>query len=333
MTTKALIIINLGTPDKPTKSAVRRYLSEFLNDRRVIDLPWLAQKILVNAIIIPFRTSKSTKLYKRVWTEIGSPLLLSINKLRDELTAISPIDTHIYAAMRYGTQNLKTVLSEIKSKNYSELIFFPLFPQYASSTTGSVYQEVMDIIRTWNVIPAVRFAEQYYNHPAFISAFAKQIELENPAKFDHILFSYHGLPVRHTDKIHPSIKTEECTCEQAFPEHGKYCYKATCYETTRLLVKELNLKEHTYSVAFQSRLSNNWLSPFSDETIVKLAKSGIKRLLVTAPAFTADSLETLIEIREDYSNLFKAHGGEELVLTDSLNAQPHWAYTILQILA
>ncbi len=331
MSKKALILVNLGTPDRPEKSSVRRYLFQFLNDRRVIDLPWLAQKMLVNLIIVPFRTSKSTALYKRVWTENGSPLLISITELQKKVQNLSGADTTVFAAMRYGKPGIASVLGKIKAENFQEITVFPLFPQYASSTTGSVYQEVMRILKSWKIIPAIKFIDQYYNHPAFVEAFAKQIQQSKPVDFEHILFSYHGLPYRHTDKIHPKLKTSECSCDKSFPAHGTFCYRATCYETTRLLVSKLNLEKSNYSVAFQSRLSENWLNPFSDEVVVNLAKSGVKRLLVAAPAFTADSLETLVEIREDYRKLFIENGGEELILADNLNSETHWAQAILEI--
>ena len=162
---KALLICNLGTPDKPEKKEVRRFLSEFLNDRRVIDIPWLAQKILVNFIIIPFRVSKSTILYKKLWTESGSPLLLYLNKLVTKLQQKVSGEYDVFGIMRYGNPSLSKTMNEIKLTNYDELIIFPLFPQYASSTTGSIIEKVLDVIKSWEVVPGIKFIEQFYNHP------------------------------------------------------------------------------------------------------------------------------------------------------------------------
>lgn len=328
---KAIIIVNVGTPDKPEVKHVRRYLTEFLNDRRVIDLPLLLQKFLVNCIIIPFRVKNSTKLYKTLWTNNGSPLLYYMNKLVEKLQNYSKDEYDIYGAMRYRKPSLKAALARIRMKNYDEIVIFPLFPQYASSTSGTISQFVMDKIGKWNVIPSVKFINQFYDHPAFKEAFANQIGKYNPGEYDHILFSYHGLPNRHLNKVHPEIKCDDCNCDKEFPAHGKYCYRATCYATTRALVEKLNLSEDKYSTSFQSRLSNNWMTPFTDKTLIEKAKSGCKKMLVTAPAFVADCLETTIEIGVEYGDLYLEEGGEKLTMVESLNDSEEWAKAIYKI--
>lgn len=328
----AVILANVGTPDAPTVSAVRKYLFQFLNDRRVIDLPWLLQKFLVNVIIVPFRAPKSTKLYQMLWTEKGSPLMSISNEAKEKLQKELGKDYEVFVGMRYQNPALKAVLQTIKEKRFDKIVVLPMFPQYASSTTGTISQLVNTEISKWNVIPELTIVSQFYHNEGFIKSFAAQIQKYKPEEFDHIIFSYHGLPFRQTDKVHPGIKTTECSCEEKMPEHGRYCYKATCYETTRLLAKELGLPKSAYSVAFQSRLTKNWLKPFTDEKITELAKNGAKRILVTAPAFIADCLETTVEIGIEYQELFEKHGGEKIQLVESLNSGDQWIKVICELI-
>ena len=330
-TSKALLLVNIGTPDKPEVGAVRRYLSQFLNDHRVIDIPWLGRKLLVNGIIVPFRAKKSTKLYRRLWTDKGSPLLIYLNALASKLQELVGENITVFGAMRYGRPSLDRVLDEVKKKGFDEIVVFPLFPQYASSTTGSVAEKVMKHLKQWNVIPSVRIINQYYKHPAFISAFVEKIRSYNPEAYDRILFSYHGLPIRQIEKVHPEVPEAECTCQQEMPEHGHFCYKAACYETSRILANELELPPEKYMTSFQSRLSKNWLKPFSDETIKEMAEQGVQKLLVVAPSFVADCLETTIELGEEYKQLFTDSGGRQLTLVESLNSDDNWAEAIKAI--
>jgi len=327
----AVILANVGTPDEPTVPAVRRYLFQFLNDARVIDLPWLLRKFLVNVIIVPFRAPKSTKLYKMLWTEKGSPLLVISVESRDKLQERLGENYEVFVGMRYQNPSLKTTLQTIKEKRFDKIVVLPMFPQYASSTTGTISQLVNTEIAKWNVIPELTIISQFYDNPQFIKAFAAQIRKYKAEEFDHIIFSYHGLPFSQTDRVHPAIKTINCNCEVEMPEHGRFCYKATCYETTRLLAKELGLPKSAYSVAFQSRLTKNWLKPFSDKEVIKLAKEGKKRVLIAAPAFIADCLETIVEIGIEYQHLFEENGGEKIQLVESLNANADWIETLAEL--
>jgi len=324
----AVILANVGTPDEPTVSAVRRYLFQFLNDRRVIDLPWLLQKFLVNVIIVPFRAPKSTKLYQMLWTAKGSPLLTISIESHEKLQELLGENYEVFVGMRYQNPSLKTTLQTIKEKRFDKIVVLPMFPQYASSTTGTISQLVNTEIAGWNVIPELTIVSQFYDNPGFVKAFAAQIRKYKPEEFDHIIFSYHGLPFSQTDRVHPAIKTVNCNCEVEMPAHGRFCYKATCYETTRLLAKELGLPKSAYSVAFQSRLTKNWLKPFSDKEVIKLAKEGKKRVLIAAPAFIADCLETIVEIGVEYQHLFEENGGEKIQLVESLNANADWIETL-----
>jgi protoporphyrin/coproporphyrin ferrochelatase len=327
----AVILANVGTPDEPTVPAVRRYLFQFLNDRRVIDLPWLLQKFLVNVIIVPFRAPKSTKLYQMLWTAKGSPLLTISVDSREKLQERLGENYEVFVGMRYQNPSLKTTLQTIKEKRFDKIVVLPMFPQYASSTTGTISQLVNTEIAGWNVIPELTIVSQFYDHPGFVKAFAAQIKKYKPEEFDHIIFSYHGLPFSQTDRVHPAIKTVNCNCEVEMPAHGRFCYKATCYETTRLLAKELGLPKSAYSVAFQSRLTKNWLKPFSDQEVIKLAKEGKKRVLIAAPAFIADCLETIVEIGVEYQHLFEENGGEKIQLVESLNSNTDWIETLAEL--
>lgn len=320
----AVLIVNVGTPDSPKVSHVRSYLFQFLNDPRVIDLPYIPRKLLVNGIIVPFRAPKSARLYRELWTPEGSPLIVLSRTLQRRLQYSLGEEYVVFLAMRYAKPKLKEVLETIQEKGFRKLVVVPLFPHYASSTTGTVVQKVMEIVRSWYVIPEIRFTGQFYDHPKFIEAFSEKAGQYDLTTYDHILFSYHGLPNSQVNKTHPGIDARECTCATAFPEHGKMCYKATCYETTRMIAARLGLDKAKYSTAFQSRLTNNWLEPFSDEVIIAKAKEGARRILVLAPAFVTDCLETTHEIGVEYQHLFEEHGGEKIQLVESLNGDKIW---------
>jgi ferrochelatase len=331
MERKALILVNTGTPDTPGVRDVRKFLSRFLNDGRVIDLPWLWRKILVNLIIVPFRAPRSAALYRRLWTDDGSPLLNNLEKLVAAMREETGENCDVTGAMRYGKPSLEEVFREVAAAGYEEIIIFPLYPHHASSTTGSVHELVMKLASGMNVIPSLRFISQYYSHPRFIEAWAENIRQYNPEDHDHILFSYHSLPVRQVERSHPGVAVASCSCADGMPGHGRYCYRAACFETTRLIAARLGLKEGTYTTAFQSRLTGNWLSPFTDQELQNLAAGGKKNVLVAAPSFTADCLETIIEIGDEYRHLFLRAGGTRFEMVHSLNESPLWTRAISEI--
>lgn len=319
-----VLLVNLGTPDSPSVRDVRSYLSQFLNDPRVIDIPWLLRKILVNLIIVPFRAPKSAAIYKKLWTAEGSPLLIYSMKVKELLQNEVGNDVDVHLAMRYKNPSIPSVLEQMRKKNYEKIVVVPMFPQYASASTGSALEEVMNVVRRWWVIPEVKIISQYYDHPDFIGAFVARGRHYNINDYDHVLFSYHGLPERQVDKVYDSGLCADHDCESEITEENKYCYKATCYATTRLLVEQLNIPKEKYTVCFQSRLDKKWLTPFSDKVVEDCAKKGMKRILVFSPAFTADCLETIIEIGDEYQEIFKEHGGEKVQLVESLNDHPMW---------
>ena len=327
----AVVLINVGTPDSPDRKSVKKYLKQFLNDPEVIDIPAFLRYILVNFMIIPFRAGTSAKLYEKLWNAEGSPLLVYTQNLVNKLNQ-QPGNQQYFYAMRYGNPNLRDTFSEIKKLNYDEIVVFPMFPQYASSTTGSAIKYSDKIAAELEINDKIKYIDQFYNHPLFVNAFTGRLKSYSPDKYDYVIFSFHGLPLRHIRKIHPQVNPEDCNCEIVMPEYGHYCYKATCYETARLIAQKAGLVNDNYSVAFQSRLSNNWLSPFTDDVIKELAKKGIKSVLIIAPAFVTDCLETILEIGDEYQSLFLKHGGERLTLVESLNDWDDWAAMIPQII-
>lgn len=324
--------MNVGSPDEPKIGAVWRYLTEFLNDKRVIDLPWLLRKFLVNFIIIPFRVRNSTKLYKLLWTEKGSPLIFHSFEMKQKLQFKLGDNFEVFVAMRYQKPDYKRVIRQIKEEGFQTLILFPLYPHYAMSTTETTVVAVEEELKKQRVNINLKVIDQFYENPQFIKAFAEQGKKYNLANYDHFVFSYHGLPNRHLEKAHPGIKPGQCTCQHAMPDHGHHCYRATCYATTRLLAKELELKPGSYTVSFQSRLDKNWMEPFTDDVLLEKLREGKKRILVFAPAFVTDCLETIIEIGDEYREIFMEKGGEKLQLVESLNSEPAWMETMAKLI-
>ncbi len=332
-----VLLTQLGTPKAPTVPAVRPYLREFLNDPRVIDISWLLRLLLVNLIIVPFRAPKSTKIYKELW-ELGkgqSPLLTITEALTDRLNEqLNDESIFVHMAMRYQEPSMPSVLAEMQKQNYDKIIVLPMFPHYASSSTGSAIQRAMELISKWWVIPEIEIINQFYDADFYIDALVGQAKKHDLSSYDHIVMSYHGLPERQVDKVYDG-QTNLCkdhNCEHTVDSENKFCYKATAYETSRLIAQKLGLTDDDYTVAFQSRLDNKWLTPFSDDVIEQFAKDGMKRLLVFSPAFVADCLETLIEIGSEYQEIFEEHGGETIDLVESCNTEAVWVNGLADLL-
>ncbi len=330
---KALLIINLGTPDKPTYFSVFKYLRQFLMDGRVIDYDPVLRFFLVNFIICPTRSFSSSQIYKQVWNkETGSPLLHNTKKLSEKLSN-NLHDIDVYYAMRYQNPSMESVINKILQTNPDELIVLPLFPHYASATTGSVYEELSRIISKKWVIPKIKFINQFYDNDKFINAWLDKASKFNVESYDKVVFSYHGIPNSHVDKVYEDSLCSENNCEDDITEKNKFCYKATTYETTKILAKKLNLDPSDYVVTYQSRLTNKWLNPFTDDVLKNLAKEGKKNVLVFSPAFTADCLETIIEIGDEYKELFIKANGKNLDYVESLNYSDLWVDAIIDIIS
>ena len=319
----AVLLIQLGTPDSPKTSDVRRYLSEFLNDPRVIDLPWLARKLLVNGIIVPFRAPKSAKIYKELW-DLGkgqSPLLVHTQKVQEKLKVrLKSSNVDVYMAMRYQNPSMADVMEEMRALHYDHVIVLPLFPQYASASSGSAIERAMKIMSTWWTTPEISIINQFWDNSGYIDSIVERSKAFNLKDYDHILFSYHGLPEKHVDKVYEGDNLcSEAPCETEINDKNSMCYKATSYATTRLIADKLGLKEEDYTVCFQSRLDKKWLTPFSDKVVEEQGRRGAKKLLAFSPAFVADCLETVIEIGHEYQDIFEEHGGEKIQLVPSSN--------------
>lgn len=332
MSKTCVLLINLGTPDSPSVKDVRKYLFEFLNDPRVIDINPIGRFFLVNFIIVPFRAPKSAKIYKELWTDKGSPIMIYGESVKEKLQKELGDDFDVELAMRYKNPSLDEVCAKMEKRGYEKIIILPLFPQYASASSGSAIDKAMKLISKWWVIPEIKIISQFYDDENYLNCVIEQSKKYNLSNYDHILFSYHGLPERQVDKVYSDGKPcKDHKCEDEINEDNKYCYKATCFATTRSLAEKLNLPKERYTVCFQSRLDKDWLEPFSDKVVEEWAKKGAKKLLVFSPAFVADCLETTVEIGIEYQNIFKKHGGEKVQLVESLNDHPMWIDTIKQM--
>ncbi|MBP9853289.1 MAG: ferrochelatase [Candidatus Omnitrophica bacterium] len=321
-----VFLINLGTPDSPETPDVRRYLKEFLMDPRVIDIPFWKRFLLIHLIIAPFRSPKSSHEYKKLWTAEGSPLLVYGEKLRDLLQKSLGENFKVVLGMRYQSPSIKTTLKEFEGSGIKQLVVIPLYPQYASASTGSTIEKVLDELKQWETYPRLNVISQFFDHPFFLEAFAQNaLKCMEQNNYDHILFSYHGLPERQILKSSSGSCQLNQKCCSMYHAKNIYCYRAQCYQTSRLLAEKINLKESDYTVCFQSRLGRDpWIKPFTDEVISQLAKQGKKKILALSPSFVADCLETTVEIGQTYDELFRKEGGERLDLVESLNVQPQW---------
>lgn len=331
-----VLLINLGTPDSPSTSDVRKYLTQFLNDPRVIEINPFARFFLVNGIIVPFRSSKSAKLYEKIWTSEGSPLLTNSNKMKTLLQQSLGNDFVVELGMRYQNPSLGSALNKLKAEKVDKIIMIPLYPQYASSSTGSSVAEAIRLMQKWEVTPAFEVISKFYDNPDFIDACVDRankyllpsVDGEGQGeRYDYVIFSYHGLPESHIKQGSDHYGGGTCqlgSCCDKITKNNHYCYRANCFETTRQLVKRLNIPEGKYETTFQSRLNDKWIKPYSDKVVEQKAKEGKKNLLIFSPAFVADCLETIYEIGTEYDEIFKEHGGEKVTLVESLNDSPIW---------
>ena len=318
-----VLLINLGTPSAPNRRAIKNYLIEFLLDPRVIDLSWVKRQILVRGAIIPLRIKQVLKSYQAIWNETGSPLLIHSQNAAHLLQEKLGTNFHVSLAMRYQMPSISHEIKKLISFNLQQLIILPLFPQYASATTGSIFEKVFCELKHYPTLPKITLINQFYKHPSLIQAFnavSSPYQVEN---YDHVLFSFHGLPERHLQKAGTQgFCLQQGCCEQACQENQN-CYAAQCHQTAYAIAESRAITN--YSICFQSRLGKEpWIQPFTADKIQRLAKQGAKRLLIFCPAFVADCLETLYEIGVEYQELFQHAGGKTLDLVPSLNSHPVW---------
>ncbi len=321
-----VLIVNLGTPDSPQPKDVYRYLVEFLTDERVIDIPWLQRQLLVRGLIVPQRYKQSASFYKQIWTPEGSPLMVYGKKVQHSLQETLGSHFHVEIAMRYQNPSLNEGLKNILKSGIKHLIILPLFPQYASATTGSIYQKVMEILRKQTTYPKITFIDAFPDHPAVIDAFCQVGKKYPLGDYDHYLFSFHGLPkrqIKKADRFNYCLKSQDC-CQKHCQENVD-CYSAQCHLTYKAIVEQLKLPKEKTSIAFQSRLGKDpWIEPFTPILLEELAKKHKKKVLVFCPSFVCDCLETIYEIGIEYAQEFKKWGGERLDLVQGLNNEPYW---------
>jgi protoporphyrin/coproporphyrin ferrochelatase len=322
-----VLLVNLGTPDSTKTSDVRRYLREFLMDGRVIDIPGIPRWMLVNLIIAPLRGPKSAGEYRKLWTDRGSPLLFHTQDLKDKLVQKLDSDKYLVSiAMRYQNPSIEKGLQELMNAKVKKIIVVPLFPQYASATNGSVIDKVMEISRTWQIIPEISFISNFLEHPLFVEAWA-ELGRDMMDKFDYekFVFSYHGLPERQIRKGSVDSYCKLGSCCNKYGPKNQFCYRAQCFQTTRLVAEKLGIPEEKTLTCFQSRLGKDpWIQPYTEDVIHDLAKEGVKKVLVFSPAFVADCLETTIEVGQEYKEEFEELGGEKWDLVPSLNSRDTW---------
>lgn len=323
---KGVLLVNLGTPDSTSVPDVRKYLREFLMDKRVIDIPAISRWLLVNFIIAPFRAPKSANEYKKLFTERGSPLKFYTEDLLDPLRKLLGDEYVVEYAMRYQNPSIASGLDKLRAANVSSIHVIPLFPQYASASTGSVIDKVMELTKTWQIIPEMRFTSQFLEEEKFLQVIAQNGKRwMEKTDYDHFVFSYHGLPERQIRKGSVGDQCQLGGCCGKFHERNQYCYRAQCFHTTRLLAEKLGIPEEKYTVSFQSRLGKDpWIKPYTDFIIKDLATEGKKKVLAFSPAFVSDCLETTVEVGEEYLELFQEAGGEQWNLVESLNDDPLW---------
>lgn len=327
-TKKGILLVNLGTPDSPETSDVRKYLREFLLDPRVMDIPAVSRFFLVNGIIAPFRAPRSGKSYKEIWDpEKGSPLMYYSIRQKELLQERLGDGYRVGLAMRYQQPDIASALEEFRKEKIFNIRVLPLYPQYASASAGTVNQKVMEIVSRWQIVPEMEFVNSFHDHPLMIETFADLGAGHDPSAYDHVLFSFHGLPVRQLMKADPSGRhcQQVADCCSRININNRFCYSAQCHDTARLIAARLNLPEERYTVCFQSRLGKTpWVEPYTSDMLERLAAEGKKKLLVFCPAFVADCLETLFEVSTEYHEDFRALGGEKVQLVESLNDHPKW---------
>ena len=299
-----VLITNLGTPDQPTKKSLRKYLKEFLSDSRVVDYNRILWYFVLYGIILNIRPKKSAKLYKKIWTSKGSPLMVHMTEIVEKIQiAMNQKNLMIELGMRYGNPSLESALKKFKSNNVMNVLIIPLYPQAGSPTSSSTLDKINDVLKKWPWVPNIRFVNGYHDRDEYINGIHNLIRDSIPyiKEIEMLIFSFHGMPFRYLKEGDPY-----------------YCF---CHKTARLVAEKLKMEDQKYSLAFQSRFGREeWLKPYVDEEIIKFAKNGVKKLHIISPGFSVDCLETLEEIQIQYKDLFIENGGEDLVYIPCLNS-------------
>ena len=299
---KGVLIAYLGTPDSPDVLSVRRYLKEFLSDPRIIEVPKIIWWFILNIFILNFRSFNSARLYKSIWTDGGSPLLVNCLKIKEKVQKSLPSNYQVALGMRYGNPSIKSALNELKEANCRDIEIITLFPHYSATTVGSIFDAVSTEIKSWRWVPSVKFLNSYHDNPLLIEILSERIQksFDSQGKPDKLVFSYHSIPKKYFDSGDP--------------------YHCLCQKTSRLIAEKLSLDEKDYITAFQSRFGpSEWLKPYTSETMKSLPKEGIKSVQVVSPGFGVDNLETLQEIDIENKEYFEDAGGENFHYIPCLN--------------
>lgn len=318
---KGVLLINLGSPDSTNEEDVRKYLREFLMDPMVLDSPWLVRKCVVEFAILPKRPAASAEAYKKIWWKDGSPLIVLSKRLQNNLQ--QKLDVPVALGMRYQNPSIKSAMQELYNQGVKEILVIPLYPQYTMSSTWTVVEKAKEIQKKYFKDLNLTFLNSFYNRPDYIEVLSNHIRKQLPENFDKLLFSYHGIPERHDQKAVAKSKKH--------PNQTIKTYREQCYETTELVRKELGLPEEKVFVSFQSRLGKDpWIKPYTDFVLRDFPAQGVKNLVVVAPAFVSDCLETLEEIAMGGKEIFEENGGEQYTYADCLNDSDAWTDVLMR---
>ncbi|NIK90790.1 ferrochelatase [Mangrovimonas sp. CR14] len=323
---KGVLLVNLGSPDSPNPKDVKTYLDEFLMDERVIDVPYLLRSFIVRGIILNTRPKASAAAYQKIWWEEGSPLIVISERLQEKIQ--KQIDFPVALAMRYGSMTIKKGLQELVDQGVDEVLMIPLYPQFAMATTETIIVKAEEVRKAFFPNLSIADLPAFYNDSDYIDVLSNSIARHLQGQsYDHVLFSYHGVPERHikkSDITKSHCKIDGSCCVTASKAH-QFCYRHQCFEVTRLVAEKLNLKEGAFSTSFQSRLGfDPWLQPYTDRTIERLGKNGVKNLAIVTPAFVSDCLETLEEIAMEGQEIFHEVGGKNYTTVPCLNDDQEW---------
>ncbi|MEE6128336.1 ferrochelatase [Chryseobacterium arthrosphaerae] len=328
MAKKGILLINLGSPRSTAVEDVKEYLDEFLMDEKVIDYRWIFRALLVQGIILKTRPAKSAEAYKTVWTDEGSPLIVITQKIQKKLQ--NKVDIPVEIGMRYAEPSIETGIRKLVEKGVTEIVLFPLYPQYAMSTTETVIEKAEEVRK--KKFPGIRinYVQPFYNRDLYTDCLAESIREKLPENFDALLFSYHGVPERHIYKTDPTktCNMNDCCSKDSHPSHA-FCYRHQCFNTTDRVIRKLGLPKSKVIVSFQSRLGKDkWIEPYTDHTLETIPEKGIKNLAVVCPAFVSDCLETLEEISVEGKEQFMEAGGENFTYIPCLNDEDRWIEVI-----
>ncbi len=320
-----LLLVNLGSPDSTAVADVRAYLREFLMDPRVIDVPTALRAVIVYGFVLPFRPARSAEAYEKIWTTEGSPLVAISSRVQRLVQR--RLEFPVELAMRYGNPSIPAAVEKLRAAGVTNLQVFPLFPHYAMSSFETAVERVREVVERNAPEMQLSVIRPYYEAPAYVDALAASARAFLNDPYDHVLFSFHGVPERHLRKTDPTnahcLEAQNC-CETRNPAHST-CYRAHCFATVRAFAAKAGLQPGTYSTAFQSRLGRDeWIKPATDQELVRLAREGKRRLVVLCPSFVADCLETTEEIGIRGRELFLSSGGESFTLVPCLNEHPKW---------